>query len=300
MAAADTPTFGERAFVALQYLLPQHLLSRIVWRATRCETTWWKNALIGYFLRHFAVNMAEAAESDPFAYPSFNHFFTRALRAGARTVAQEPFCIVSPVDGIVSAAGAIEGDRLFQAKGHGYTLDQLLGDAALARRFKDGWYSTLYLAPHNYHRVHMPLAGALAATVHVPGRLFSVNTTTTAQVPRLFARNERVLCLFETDSGPLAVILVGALFVGSMSTVWAGEITPHRDARLSELAAKGSAIRLERGAEMGRFNMGSTVILLLGSGVQWAPALVAGNPVRVGESIGRLSPGHSARRTGAV
>lgn len=286
MAAADTPTLGERTFVALQYLLPQHLLSRIAWHATRCEATWWKNALIRSFVRHFAVNMAEAAEPDPFAFASFNQFFTRALRTGARNVAQESFSVVSPVDGTVSAAGVIERDRLFQAKGREYTLDQLLGDAKLGRRFQDGRYATLYLAPHDYHRVHMPLAGTLSTTIHIPGRLFSVNTATAAQVPRLFARNERVVCLFETDFGPMALILVGALFVGSMSTVWAGDITPRRKARSSELGPRDAPIRLERGAEMGRFNMGSTVILLLERGVQWAPALVPGSVVRVGESIG--------------
>ena len=287
MAAAETPTPGERVFVALQYLLPQHLLSRIAWHATRCEAAWWKNALIRSFLRHFDVNMAEAAEPDPFAFASFNHFFTRALRTGARNVAQEPFSVVSPVDGTVSAAGVIERDRLFQAKGREYTLDQLLGDATLGRRFQDGRFATLYLAPHDYHRVHMPLAGTLSATIHVPGRLFSVNTATAAQVPRLFARNERVICLFDTDFGPMALILVGALFVGSMSTVWAGDITPRAQARSRGPGSKDTPIRLERGAEMGRFNMGSTVILLLDRGVLWEPTLVPGSLVRVGESIGR-------------
>ena len=295
MAAADTPTLGERVFVALQYLLPQHLLSRMVWHATRCRTTWWKNALIRYFLRHFAVNMAEAAQPDPFAFASFNEFFTRALRPGAREVAPDPLSIVSPVDGAVSAAGVIERDRLFQAKGHEYTLDQLLGDAALGSRFQDGRFATLYLAPHDYHRVHMPLAGTLTATAHVPGRLFSVNTATAARVPRLFARNERVICLFDTAFGPLAVILVGALFVGSMSTVWAGDITPRRAAHQTKAAAKGAPIHLERGAEMGRFNMGSTVILLLDRGVHWAPTLVPGSLVRVGESIGHWTLAHAVR-----
>jgi phosphatidylserine decarboxylase len=286
---ADTRGFGERCFVTLQYVLPQHLLSRIVWRATRSESRWWKNWLIGSFLRHFEVNMAEAAEPDPLAYSSFNQFFTRALRAGVRSSSAAANAIVSPVDGTVSAAGTIQGDRLLQAKRHDYTLDDLLaGDAALAKSFHGGKFATLYLAPYNYHRIHMPFAGKLHATTHVPGRLFSVNTVTAALVPRLFARNERVICVFDTDFGPLAVILVGALFVGSMATVWAGDITPRSGSRPTLLAQPSQAVHLERGAELGRFNMGSTVILLMPDTATWADSLVAGSLVRVGETIGRI------------
>lgn len=275
--------------MALQYVLPQHFLSRIVWRATRSESAWWKNWLIRSFLRHFDVNMAEATEPDPFAYASFNQFFTRALRSGVRPGSAAADSIVSPVDGTVSAAGTIQGDRLFQAKGRDYTLPDLLaGDEILARSFEDGRFATLYLAPYNYHRIHMPLAGTLRATTHVPGRLFSVNTATAALVPRLFARNERVICLFDTDFGRLAVILVGALFVGSMATVWAGDITPRSGARPTRLTEPARAVHLERGAELGRFNMGSTVILLLPATATWADSLVAGSLVRVGQTIGRI------------
>ena len=281
--------------MALQYVLPQHLLSRVVWRATRCESTWWKNWLIRSFLRHFDVNMAEAAQPDPLAYPSFNLFFTRALRPGARNSSAAADSIVSPVDGTVSAAGTIHGDRLLQAKSHDYTLDDLLaGDVALARSFHGGRFATLYLAPYNYHRVHMPLAGTLSATTHVPGRLFSVNTVTAALVPRLFARNERVICVFDTNFGRVVVILVGALFVGSMATVWAGDITPRRGARPTRLAQPSPAVRLERGAELGRFNMGSTVILLLPGTATWADSLVAGSFIRVGDTIGRIGPSRDA------
>jgi phosphatidylserine decarboxylase len=298
MAAADTRGFGERCFVALQYVLPQHFLSRIVWRATRSESTWWKNWLIRSFLRHFDVNMAEAVEPDPFAYGSFNQFFTRALRLGVRPSSAVADSIVSPVDGTVSAAGTIQGDRLFQAKGHDYTLTDLLaGDESLARSFQGGRFATLYLAPYNYHRIHMPLAGALSATTHVPGRLFSVNTATAALVPRLFACNERVICVFDTDFGRVAVILVGALFVGSMATVWAGDITPRSGVRPTRLAEPSPAVHLERGAELGRFNMGSTVILLLPGTAMWAQSLVAGSLVRVGETIGRIA---SPRAAGIV
>src|SRR6185295_11884735 len=287
MDSPETSGFGTRLFVAIQYLLPHHLLSRIVFWATRRQGVSWKNALIRSFLRHFDVNMAEAAEPDPFAYASFNLFFTRALRPGTRPMTTAISAIVCPVDGSVSAAGMIEDDLLLQAKGHSYSLDALLaGDASLARKFRGGRFATLYLAPHNYHRVHMPLAGTLATTTHVPGRLFSVNTVTAARVPGLFARNERVICAFDTEYGPLAVILVGALFVGSMSTVWAGDITPRWGRRPSAIAANARHIHLERGAEMGRFNMGSTVILLLAGNAKWTDSLVAGSSVHVGEHIG--------------
>jgi phosphatidylserine decarboxylase len=296
MAAADTPGFGERCFVALQYLLPQHFLSRIVLRATRSEHHSWKNWLIRRFVGHFEVNMSEATQPDPYAYASFNHFFTRALRAGARPGDAASNAIVSPVDGTVSAAGAIEGDRLLQAKGHDYSLEELLaGDTTLVQEFRGGRFATLYLAPYNYHRIHMPLSGVLRTTIHVPGRLFSVNTATAALVPRLFARNERVICVFDTEFGSLAVILVGALFVGSMATVWAGDITPRRGARPSRLAPPPQRVRLERGAELGRFNMGSTVILLLPGNAHWTDSLVAGSLVRVGETIGNLGVTGSSR-----
>jgi len=289
MAAAETPGFGARIFVAAQYLLPQHLLSRIVHWATRRENVPWKNALIRSFLRHFNVDMSEAAEPDPFAYSSFNDFFTRALRAGVRQVAAGTNSVACPVDGSVSAAGKIEGDTLIQAKGHAYSLDALLaGNELLARKFRGGRFATLYLAPHNYHRIHMPLSGTLTTTTHVPGRLFSVNTSTVDRVPGLFARNERVICAFDTECGPLAVILVGALFVGSMSTVWAGDITPRSSRQASQIAANARHIHLERGAEMGRFNMGSTVILLMAGNVDWSATLRTGESVCVGESIGTV------------
>jgi phosphatidylserine decarboxylase len=276
-------------FVAAQYLLPQHLLSRIVHWAARRESVPWKNALIRSFLRHFNVDMSEAAEPDPFAYSSFNDFFTRALRADVRPVVAGANSIACPVDGSVSAAGKIEGDTLFQAKGHACSLDALLaGNELLARKFRGGRFATLYLAPHNYHRIHMPLSGTLTTTIHVPGRLFSVNTSTVERVPGLFARNERVICAFDTECGPLAVILVGALFVGSMSTVWAADITPRNGRRASQIAANARHIHLERGAEMGRFNMGSTVILLMAGNVDWSATLRAGTSVRVGESIGTV------------
>jgi phosphatidylserine decarboxylase len=286
--SADAASFRQRAFVALQHVLPQHLLSRIVHRATRSEKPRCKDFLIRHFLRSFRVDMSEAVQADPFAYPSFNAFFTRALRADVRPLHPDPVALISPVDGTVSQAGHIDDRALFQAKGHHFSLEALLaGDGALVETFRHGEFATLYLAPYNYHRVHMPLEGVLTATMHVPGRLYSVNATTAAQVPELFARNERVICTFDTPQGRLAMILVGALFVGSMSTVWSGEVTPCSGRRPSLLPSPATPVHLARGAEMGRFNMGSTVILLLERGrVRWADTLRAGETVRLGERIG--------------
>ena len=287
-------SLGERLFVLLQYVVPQHAISRIVYRATRSRQLWLKNRLIRWFLGAYAVQMSEALEPDPYRYATFNEFFTRALRPSVRTICDEPDAVISPVDGIVSAAGYIDAGTLIQAKGRTYELEALLaGAASWAPRFRSGSFATLYLAPFNYHRVHVPTDATLIETWYVPGRLFSVNATTAAAVPGLFARNERIICLFETAAGPMAEILVGALNVGSMSTVWHGEITPQARRVISRLATATTGADLKRGAEMGRFNMGSTVILLFGAGnVIWAESLVPQQVVRLGERIGhRSGPG---------
>jgi phosphatidylserine decarboxylase len=287
---ADT-TLRARAFVSLQYLLPQHLLSRVVYHLTRSRIRWFKDALIGAFVHSYRPDMGDAEVADPHAYGSFNAFFTRALRAGARPAPQESSAIASPVDGAVSQAGELRDDRLYQAKGHDYTLGQLLAESTdYVERFRGGRFATIYLAPFNYHRIHMPLAGQLCGAWHVPGSLFSVNRTTAALVPGLFARNERVICLFESAAGPFAVILVGALFVGSMRTLWHGEVTPRRAGGPNPLTPEpGVPLQLARGAEMARFNMGSTVILLLPAGMaEWRSDLVPGQAVRVGQVLGQL------------
>lgn len=277
-----------RLFVSLQHVLPQHGVSRLVLRATRARAPWLKNALIRQFLRLYAVDMSEAAQGDPYAFPSFNEFFTRALREGARPIAAAPGSIASPVDGCISEAGAIRGDRLLQAKGRDYRLRDLLARQPWAERFENGSFVTVYLAPFNYHRVHMPVRGRLEDTVYVPGRLFSVNGTTAAHVPNLFARNERVLTLFDTAFGRVALILVGALNVGSMATVWAGDITPAARRAVTRIPA--SATVLDRGEELGRFNMGSTVIVLFEPGrAHLDPETRAGRAVRMGESLGSLA-----------
>ena len=277
---------AERLFVGLQYVLPQHALSRLVLAATRVRVPWFKNLLTRGFLLLFSVDMSEAMEPDPYRYGSFNEFFTRALRAEARPIDAGPEKIASPVDGMVSECGAIDDDRLLQAKGRQYTLDELLAQQPWARSFEGGSFATLYLAPFNYHRIHMAVRGTLQDTVYVPGRLISVNSTTARQVPRLFARNERVLTLFDTEFGRFALVMVGALNVGSMATVWAGDITPAAHRTVTRIPCP--VVTLDKGAELGRFNMGSTVILLFEpKRAEWHPLLRAGSVVQLGQAIGR-------------
>jgi phosphatidylserine decarboxylase len=275
-----------RLFVWFQYLLPQHGLSRLILAATRVRTAWFKNWTIRCFLKLYRVDMTEAAESDPYRHGSFNEFFTRALKDGARAIASDHAAIASPVDGCVSEAGRIDRDRLLQAKGRDFGLTELLAAQPWASRFEGGSFATIYLAPFNYHRVHMPLRGELKETVYVPGRLFSVNAVTAQHVPGLFARNERVLTLFDSgELGQFAVVLVGALNVGSMATVWAGDITPA--ARRVVTRVPGPPTILEKGAELGRFNMGSTVILLFEPNrARWHREVHAGSVVRLGQSLG--------------
>lgn len=296
---SDAPGATGRAFVALQHLLPQHGISRLVLAATRSQIPGFKNALIKLFVRGFRPDMSDAVETEPTAYASFNDFFTRALRPGARPVDSDARAIVSPVDGTVSEAGVLSADRILQAKGHDYTLRALLaGNAAWERTFLGGTFATIYLAPYNYHRIHMALDGELRESFYVPGRLFSVNRTTARLVPGLFSRNERVFCGFDAASMPWAIILVGALNVGSMATVWHGDVTPRKIREVTALPVSGvlaptslAPLSLKKGHEMARFNMGSTIILLFPPGAaEWQSTLVAGRTLRMGERIGTLKP----------
>ena len=273
----------------LQYPLPQHGLSRITHWLTRIRSPAIKDWGIRDFVRRFGVDMSEAAEPDIRAYPTFNAFFTRSLRAGARPVAMEADAVASPVDGAVSQMGAIEDGRIFQAKGRWFsTLELLGGDEASAALFRDGSYTTLYLSPKDYHRIHMPVSGSLYRMLHIPGRLFSVNPPTTRAVPRLFARNERVACLFDTELGPMALVMVGAMNVASIETVWAGEITPPQRRSVRTWEYKEGEVRLAKGAEAGRFNMGSTVILLFAKDrIAWDVAYGPGSVVRMGRKIAK-------------
>ncbi|MGK0673920.1 MAG: archaetidylserine decarboxylase [Halothiobacillaceae bacterium] len=273
-------------FVGLQYILPHHLISRSVYAMTRWRTPLVEPA-IRLFCKHFGVNLDEAAESDPAAYHTFNAFFTRALKPGVRPLAEGEALAVCPVDGTISQIGRIRDERIFQAKGYDYSLIELLGgDLTRAKPFRNGYFATIYLAPRDYHRIHMPLAGTLTEMVHVPGRLFSVHPVTVERVPRLFARNERVVALFDTAEGPMGMVLVGAMNVAAIETVWSGLVTPARGREISQWHY-GDQVRVElaRGAEMGRFNMGSTVIVLFPEGFSFRPDLVPGMTVRMGEPL---------------
>jgi phosphatidylserine decarboxylase len=289
-----------RLFVALQYLLPHHLLCRAVYTLSRSRRRWLKDTLIGSFVRSYRPAMHEALEPEPRRYPSFNAFFTRALRPEARPLDADAHAVLSPCDGTLSIAERMQARQLLQAKRRRFDLSELLaGQSEWAAALQGGLYATLYLAPHNYHRVHMPLAGRLRAAWHVPGRLFSVNGATVARVPDLFARNERIVCGFDGEHGAFAVVLVGALFVGSMATVWHGEVTPWRRSAQPRSVGALHALRPSttadlqqpRGAELGRFNMGSTVLLLLSPGMaRWHASLQHGQPVAMGQSLGLLLP----------
>ena len=287
MDADQSASLGDRIKAWLQYPLPQHGLSRLTHWLTRIESPGFKNWGIRDFVRRFGVDMSEAAEPDITAYKTFNAFFTRSLRPGARPIAAGPDALACPVDGAVSQMGAIESGRVFQAKGRSFTTLELLGgDAGSAAPFRDGAFATLYLSPKDYHRIHMPVTGSLKKMLHVPGRLFSVNPPTTRAVPRLFARNERVACLFDTEAGPMALVMVGAMNVASIETVWAGEITPPMGRTVRAWTYKEGELRLEQGAELGRFNMGSTVILLFAKDrIRWEPGYGPGASVRMGRKI---------------
>ncbi|MEY4643340.1 MAG: phosphatidylserine decarboxylase [Pseudomonadota bacterium] len=275
----------DRLAVLPQYLLPKKALTVFAGWVAGGRWGWITTAIIRRFIRRYQVNMAEAAEPDAASYASFNEFFTRALKTEARPLAPARF--ICPVDGAISQFGAIAQDQIFQAKGHSYSTSALLaGQDNLAQAFQDGHFATLYLAPKDYHRVHMPCAGSLKRMIHVPGELFSVNPVTARGVPGLFARNERVVCLFDTDHGPMALVLVGATIVGSMATVWHGVVNPPRPGTVREWTYAPGEVRLRQGEEMGRFLLGSTVVLLwpkttLAFDPEWAPS----RAVRVGEKM---------------
>ncbi len=275
----------------LQYLLPHHPLSRMVGLVAHCRLPLVKNLLIDGFRHLYRIDMEPAENPDPHGYPDFNSFFTRALRPQARPLAAAREAIISPVDGCISQAGTCHDGRLLQAKGRYYTLTQLLGSSRRAAMFDGGSYATIYLSPRDYHRIHMPLAGRLLEMTHIPGRLFSVSPSATRVIPGLFARNERVVCLFESAAGPMALILVGAIFVASIETRWAGVVTSpsNRAASGKDYRGDPEAPRFERGAEMGRFNMGSTVILLFGPDrVAWGGRCREGKRVQMGQQLGVL------------
>lgn len=272
--------------IILQYVLPHRALSRVVYWATRWTFAPWKNWLISTIVRNYQVNMAEALQPDPLAYQHFNAFFTRKLRADARIADADPATLLCPADGRVSQSGDIVDGRIFQAKGHDYTAAELLGDEAAAAPYRNGRFVNVYLSPRDYHRVHMPMAGRLKETVHVPGRIFSVAPFAVEAIPRLFTRNERLVCHFEGEHGPFVLVMVGAILVSSVATVWDGLVIPPYASSIRRKSFEGQNITLERFAEMARFNMGSTVILLMPAGMATLDALQPQQPVLVGQRIG--------------
>lgn len=282
----ESMTIIDRLRLLLFVCLPQHALSRVVFRLTRIRTPLVR-PLMRWFIRAYGVNMDEAAEPDPASYPDFNSFFVRALKPGARPLEGGEDALVSPVDGRISQCGGIDEGRLFQAKGIDYDLARLVGgDSADAEPFRNGCFVNLYLAPGDYHRIHMPRAGRLRRMVHVPGRLYSVAPWTVRTLPGLFTRNERVVALFDTDSGPLAVILVGAINVAAIETIWAGLVTPPRGRGITRVDYSGDAApAFGRGDEIGRFNMGSTVIVLTATSERWQPELCPGARVQLGQAL---------------
>ncbi len=292
--AADSVSnsFFDKAFSLLQYLLPHHLLSLVMYWITRSEWRPFKDLIIKQVIDIYDVDMDLAADPKPSNYRSFNDFFTRPLNPDARPIATGKDSLVSPVDGTVSQVGQIKDGRIFQAKGHDFSLHELLGgDPKWTSAFSDGSFATIYLSPRDYHRIHMPTTGTLKKMTHVPGRLFSVSPATTRNIPRLFSRNERVVSLFDSEAGPMALIMVGAIFVSSMDTVWAGTVTP-KSRRVTDWdygRKSTAAIKLNRGSEMGRFNMGSTVILLFGKdAVELATELEPEIKVQMGQQIGSI------------
>ncbi|MFZ2450558.1 MAG: archaetidylserine decarboxylase [Methylovulum miyakonense] len=281
-------TLKEALCVLPQYALPQHSLSILMSKLTHCENPAVKNLFIKQIIKHYGVNMDESLQQDIQQFKSFNDFFTRELKPGVRPLTTERNAIACPADGAVSQAGAITDGTIFQAKGKSFTAQELLGGCAeRAAPFQNGMFTTIYLSPKDYHRLHMPLTGTLKEMVHVPGRLFSVNTITTNNVPGLFARNERVCCLFDTEIGPMALVLVGAIFVSSIETVWHGVVTPPTIEKVRNWDYTDNAPTLNIGEEMGRFNMGSTIIMLFGKDkMQWDSGFSADKEVKLGEKIG--------------
>jgi phosphatidylserine decarboxylase len=282
--------FKDAIKVLPQYALPQHTLSKLMSYITHSENKILKNWCINTVIKHYGVNMAEAKNQHIDSFKSFNHFFTRELKPDARPLTTEKYSVACPADGSVSQAGKIKDGNIFQAKGMSFsTIDLLGGDESRAKPFEDGAFATIYLSPKDYHRLHMPLTGILREMVHIPGKLFSVNTTTTRSVPGLFARNERVAAIFDTEAGPMALVLVGAIFVSSVETVWHGVVTPPTTNSVQKWHYDQKSIRLNKGEEMGRFNMGSTIIVLFGKDkVRWESQFKADKTVNLGEKIGDI------------
>lgn len=277
----------DKLFVLSQHLAPQHTLSRLIGKLADCSAPALKDPFIRWFAQRYRVNLDEAVHARAEDYKTFNDFFTRALKADARPLEGDDQVLISPVDGAISQLGQIERGRIFQAKGQSFSLNELLGgDTERAAPFEDGEFTTIYLAPKDYHRIHMPVTGTLREMIYVPGRLFSVNPVTAEQVPGLFARNERVVAIFDTEWGPLAMVLVGAMIVASIETVWGGVVAPLQRKVTAQRYDTQPPLILERGAEMGRFRLGSTVVMLMPkNSLKWRESLSANTPLRLGQGM---------------
>lgn len=276
-------------FILLQHLAPQHLISRLAGRVAECRAPWFKNRFINWFIKRYRVNMSEALLERAEDYPHFNAFFTRSLKPGLRPLDPDSSSIVSPADGAISQLGRIEHGRIFQAKGRSYGLTTLLGGCEeRAAPFLNGSFATIYLSPRDYHRVHMPLTGTLTQSLYIPGDLYSVNQTTAEEVDNLFARNERLVAIFDTELGPMAMVMVGAMIVAGIETVWQGKVAPlpRKPLILDDFTDRKTAITLARGDEMGRFHLGSTVVLLFGpDAIEWQQSLMANSPLQLGQRL---------------
>lgn len=280
-----------KLFIFFQHIVPQHFLSRTVGLLANCQITFIKNFLIKIFIKKYKVNMAEAEIKNVEEFSSFNDFFTRKLEANVRLVDSTDNSIICPVDGAVSAIGDIDAEQIFQAKGKSFSLPSLLGgDQKLADKFHGGKFATLYLSPRDYHRIHMPLTGTLEEMIYIPGKLFSVNQTTANNIDELFARNERAVCIFKTSIGPMAVILVGAMIVASIETVWAGQVAPSKMKKHTERYQEHAPITIRRADEMGRFKLGSTAIVLFPANVMsWEASLQAEKSIQLGQKLGEIT-----------
>lgn len=281
----------KRFFIFLQYITPHHALSRFGGFLMNSTNKWLKTALIRRFLKVYSVNMSEAIQTDPYAYPTFNDLFIRKLKPEVRPISAEFKDICSPADGILTQFGPIKQGRIIQAKGFDFSIEELVGgDRNIASQFEGGLFATIYLAPKDYHRVHMPLTGTLKQMIVIPGQLFSVNDTTAQMVPRLFARNERVVFLFQTETGPMIVVMVGACLVASIVTPWAGEVVPTNTKKIDVTHYALQQVRLAKGAELGYFKFGSTAIVLFPENrANWLPNLDVGESVKMGQTLGVLA-----------
>ena len=277
-------------FIFLQKAAPQHILSRIAGKIAESNLSWLKNYLIRLFVRRYKVDMSEAEFESAESYQNFNAFFTRALHSGARSICAGSASIACPADGAISQIGKISAGKIFQAKGHDYDVETLLGgDSSLANLFAEGQFATIYLSPRDYHRVHMPMDAILQEMHYVPGDLFSVNTLTSEHIPGLFARNERMIAIFKTEFGPMAVVMVGAMIVASIETVWAGSLSSSGKKIIHNSYTKNDKIELQKGSELGRFKLGSTVILLFPENfLEWESTLEAGSSVQMGQLVANL------------